>query len=86
MENEEFFSSSLSSSEGDADSLPARIGCLVLSMGYVGLAVFPFVNVLRMAILSARKRREERATLMPREYANESYSPVCDKPNHFKDN
>lgn len=79
MESDEQWSSSSSSSSPEryGDSLPARIGCLVLSVGYIGLAIFPFVNVVRMAILAARKRREERATLMPREYANESYSPVC---------
>lgn len=79
MESDEEWSSTSSSltSEENGDSLPARIGCLVLSVGYAGLAIFPFVNVVRMAILASRKRREERATLMPREYANESHSPVC---------
>ena len=60
------------SSENDSSLFDPdyRTVLLILGACYLVFAIFPFVSVIRMAYEAYRQRREERATLLPREYSS----------------
>jgi len=68
----DFLSSSLNnvSSSGETKKIELlHILSLVIAGCYVVFAIFPLVSVIRMVYETSKKRREERATLLPREYS-----------------